>query len=411
MAEKTLVAEINAIERHFSFLLEDSFEVGSAERFEHFGNWVVHLDSAQVRLIISQDRGGIMLLIGPSSAASTGLPSQEYIGLEIVLAYLTGDHSYYPYLLQDVHGLDAQLAKLAEITKTHWPLISGLFGRNYSASRGKTMKLLGEQLFEKHFHPVKPDYEQILLDLIEILRALAASRSVQKKILPSHVPVSEELRAMFKHSFAHGKSLKDKGLINETSLRLVEKIDGKFREMNLNSTKDWQVVRFLALETLNSMGKSLQPPIIGQHVLERRVEAYGSLSERMRLQVTNIALIVAVSISIAHYIYSLAGVDRAILLLALATLVVLILGVIVALLHSRVLLRAQPIRRVLDATSLALVFSWLFHVLLFCLIGLMGISWRGNFVHILLFLVPFVMLLIATLVVSALDKERSKAPE
>jgi len=273
------------------------------------------------------------------------------------------------------------------------------------------MKLLGEQLFEKHFHPVKPDYEQILLDLIEILRALAASRSVQKKILPSHVPVSEELRAMFKHSFAHGKSLKDKGLINETSLRLVEKIDGKFREMNLNSTKDWQVVRFLALETLNSMGKSLQPPIIGQHVLERRVEAYGSLSERMRLQVTNIALIVAVSISIAHYIYSLAGVDRAILLLALATLVVLILGVFVALLHSRVLLRAQPIRRVLDATSLALVFSWLFHVLLFCLIGLMGISWRGNFVHILLFLVPFVTLLIATLVVSALDKERSKAPE
>lgn len=112
---------VGVVKHHFSFLLEEFgfVIVRSTYYSDHFGDWIVAMQSGSNSVTIMNERGGISVFIGTSSRLIKG-PGQE-LDLELLVAYLTSGGD----TLSSVRDLTCrqQIKRLAEALRHYYPAI------------------------------------------------------------------------------------------------------------------------------------------------------------------------------------------------------------------------------------------------------------------------------------------------
>lgn len=140
---------VDVVRDDFSFLLEEfGFAiVGSTYYSDHFGDWVVAMQSSSNLVTVLNERGGISVFIGISSRLIKG-PGQE-LDLELLVAYLTSGSD----ILSSGRDLTCrqQIKRLAEALRHYYPAIQD------SLQDDKLMKTLdGVKEWKRRFYPYLP---------------------------------------------------------------------------------------------------------------------------------------------------------------------------------------------------------------------------------------------------------------
>ncbi len=122
MAELEIVARV---QRNFGFLFRRfGYRVIAATAFKNDGNWLVVLESASCgRLLVMQDRGEIIVALGPLGP-STNATAVPWFDLPVVVEYLSQGEDRPESPPGDS---DEQLASLAGTLDPYMEHICGLF--------------------------------------------------------------------------------------------------------------------------------------------------------------------------------------------------------------------------------------------------------------------------------------------
>lgn len=120
-------AIVEAVEKRFVFLFTKKFRILNFESSDAFGNWVVLIQSAELKIKLFEDRGEIFIRFAP--AWVDGWDNVKFFDLDILIGYLSKDLSYriFQELPQDI---DIQMEKLAKLTEANYDNILSLFEKD-----------------------------------------------------------------------------------------------------------------------------------------------------------------------------------------------------------------------------------------------------------------------------------------
>jgi len=82
------VKETTLIKKHFGFLFEQGFSIIHTEPPESFNNWLIDLQSDFLRIQFAEDRGELIIRLGPQKA-TTGWHGSHLWQFQILIFYLT----------------------------------------------------------------------------------------------------------------------------------------------------------------------------------------------------------------------------------------------------------------------------------------------------------------------------------
>lgn len=118
--------EAELIEKYFQYLFtEYGFSISEMKYFEDFSNWLVVLTAAECRLLFMEDRGSVLLSVGPPWNPSNW-EAGRWFGLGIVIAYL--NDGVFPWYYWDQMGpAEPQMEKLSGILRPYMTQICTLF--------------------------------------------------------------------------------------------------------------------------------------------------------------------------------------------------------------------------------------------------------------------------------------------
>jgi len=138
------------IKKYFGYLFEDGFQiVASKYSYKHFGNWMIVLHSPKCGIRIYQDRGQIMVMIGPPWAPANLETLNHYYDLRLIIAFFE-KHENIDYHA-DLQHVDLQYEKVSGQFLEYYPRIIELFNRPDFADIEKELGLLQKNILTKSF--------------------------------------------------------------------------------------------------------------------------------------------------------------------------------------------------------------------------------------------------------------------
>jgi len=133
--------ERGLIEKYFHYLFtEYAFSFSEIKYFQDFSNWLAVLTATECRLLFIEDRGSILLSVGPPWNPSNW-EAGHWFGIEIVIAYL--NNGIFPWYYWNQMGpAEPQLEKLSEIIRPYMAQICALFSpKVYTETEPKLYQL------------------------------------------------------------------------------------------------------------------------------------------------------------------------------------------------------------------------------------------------------------------------------
>jgi hypothetical protein len=114
------------------------------------------------------------------------------------------------------------------------------------------------------------DAPTFLRMLIESVRLLAADHETQIKQLPDFVHVPDEIALTYHDCFLLAPQIKEAGLITAEQFAKLAKLDKMLEDMSedkrlwtldaLSAEEQWQQIRIVARDVLESFDATMQPP-------------------------------------------------------------------------------------------------------------------------------------------------------
>jgi hypothetical protein len=130
------------IKRYFVFLLDKGYKIANTHySFQHFGNWIVTLESQKCTIFIIQDRLELQLSLAPRKAEM-----KDSFSLESMIYFLTKGQEFIGYFEGNLSwGKKKQFGRLANLLRKYHDQIVPYFDNN------------GNNLWESDFSKHKDD--------------------------------------------------------------------------------------------------------------------------------------------------------------------------------------------------------------------------------------------------------------
>jgi hypothetical protein len=136
MENKQLDSVQKDIKRYFGFLFDKGYKIRDAVYdSQHFGNWIVALESPNCVIEITNDRNEILLAFAP---VKSGRNNQ--IGLRPMIYFLSHEQNFIgPYEGNLFWGRKKQFERLASLLKEYIDQITPYFGNDFEKYKSDLM--------------------------------------------------------------------------------------------------------------------------------------------------------------------------------------------------------------------------------------------------------------------------------
>jgi hypothetical protein len=125
----------NSINKHFNFLFQKGFKIGTITQTGSMGSWETTLESREFSIMLTSDRGELFLAISP-------LKEKCWIGLNVVLPYITDNKILLPETNRDLMSdIEKQYGRLAHYLKSYFNDIEVIFGESFQRHKEELVKL------------------------------------------------------------------------------------------------------------------------------------------------------------------------------------------------------------------------------------------------------------------------------
>ena len=136
------------IEHHFKFLFDRGFRIQSVKYYSEFmGAWIVILESEECLVEITNDRGEILLSVGPHS----GGKQKIWLDLRIVVFYLSKGKNYIGIYEGELREKDKQFERLAKILAEYIDDVISIMGGDFEKHK-PNLEIAKKQVFELDTH-------------------------------------------------------------------------------------------------------------------------------------------------------------------------------------------------------------------------------------------------------------------
>ena len=120
------------IRQHFKFLFDRAFRIRSVKYYpQYMGNWIAILESQECLINITNDRGEIILSVGPKNEEK----EQMWFGLKTIVFYLSKGEKHIGSYEGELIEKDKQFERLAEILVEHIDEIVLIMGKDFGKHR------------------------------------------------------------------------------------------------------------------------------------------------------------------------------------------------------------------------------------------------------------------------------------
>ena len=146
-AENQLQGILSLIKKHFPVLFGvDARVIYQEFRTQHFGNWIVVLQTDGFRVRIYRDRSEVFLSVGPVWA-HPGWQGGPWYDIEVAVAYITQYSNFIGKYKGELKVTEPQISRLSEIFGQYYDQIQALFV---------------ETEFTKHSQELQPAYNRVV---------------------------------------------------------------------------------------------------------------------------------------------------------------------------------------------------------------------------------------------------------